>query len=84
MKPYRNLSGDSGVVGYEIGRNYIRIRFSSNDDYTYEAGRVGRKHLAELQRRAAAGRGLATYINAHPEVRNGFSRRIGLGEAPRH
>jgi hypothetical protein len=83
MKPYRTTSGDSGVVGYEIGRNYIRIRFRSNGDYTYEAGRVGRRHLTEMQRRAEAGRGLATYINAHPEVRNGFSRRIGTGEAPK-
>jgi hypothetical protein len=81
MKPYRNVSGDSGVVGYEVGRNYIRIRFKSNHDYTYEAGRVGRRHLTEMQKRAEAGQGLATYINAHPEVRDGFSRRIGKGEA---
>lgn len=73
VKPYRNLSGDSGVVGYEIGRNFIRVRFRANGDYRYELGRVGRKHLHALQKLAEAGKGLATYINAHPAVRDGFS-----------
>jgi hypothetical protein len=73
VKPYRNLSGDSGVVGYEIGRNFIRIRFKSKEDYRYELGRVGRKHLDAMRKLAESGKGLATYINAHPEVREGFS-----------
>lgn len=73
MKPYRNLSGESGVVGYEIGRNFIRVRFKSNQDYRYDLGRVGRKHLDAMQKLAEAGKGLATYINAHPVVRDGFS-----------
>lgn len=74
MKPYRNLSGDSGVAGYELGRNFIGVRFRSGEEYRYEAGRIGRKHLDAMRQLAEAGKGLATYINAHPEVREGFGR----------
>lgn len=73
MKPYRNLSGDSGVVGYELGRNFIRVRFRTNGDYRYKLRRVGRKHLDAMRQLAEAGKGLATYINAHADVRDGFS-----------
>ena len=34
MRPYRNLDGHSGVVAYELGANFIRVRFVNGADYT--------------------------------------------------
>ena len=28
MKRYRNLGGDSGIVAYEDGEDFIRVQFS--------------------------------------------------------
>jgi hypothetical protein len=33
MEKYINRSGTSGVSAYEIGLDYIRVRFSSGDIY---------------------------------------------------
>ena len=32
MQPYRNIGGDSGVVGYESGADFIRVQFSPAED----------------------------------------------------
>jgi len=70
MEPYLNLSGDSGVTHFESGPDYIRVRFRSGTTYRYGPVRPGRHHVAQMKAFAAAGRGLATYINEH--VRNVF------------
>src|SRR3546814_21079266 len=31
MRPYRNLSGNSGVVAYEVGADFLKMRFTSGD-----------------------------------------------------
>jgi len=36
MERYRNAGGDSGVSAYEIGPDYIRVKFSgTSHTYTY-------------------------------------------------
>lgn len=59
-RPYRNGAGDSPIEAFEIGRDYVRIWFhSQRAPYRYGT------HVAELARRARAGRGLATFISRH-------------------
>ena len=37
MKTYRNLSGNSGVAAYEIGKTFIKIKFSGESGiYIYK------------------------------------------------
>ncbi len=78
MKPYRNLSGDSGVSAFEHGPGWINVQFKEGATYEYTAAGVGRRHLSQMKRHADAGRGLSTYISRHPEVRDGYTRRINV------
>jgi hypothetical protein len=76
MKTYRNLSGDSGVAAYEIGDDFIAIRFKpSGDIYWYTNTSIGARHVAEMKRLAQRGQGLSTYISRHPDVKAGYARK---------
>ncbi|HJU25048.1 MAG TPA: hypothetical protein VJ722_00090 [Rhodanobacteraceae bacterium] len=63
MERYRNLSGDSGVVAYEIRRGSIVVEFINGSVYLYTDASAGAGRIAEMKRRARAGRGLSTYIS---------------------
>jgi hypothetical protein len=78
MKPYKNLSGDSGIVAYEYERDWIRVRFLSGEDYTYFRQGIGAANLTTMKGLADAGKGLATFINTHPKVRKGYSESTSV------
>jgi hypothetical protein len=62
MERYRNLSGDSGVVAYDIAADFIRIKFRSGDTYRYSYARPGRSEVEHMKCLARTGRGLSTFI----------------------
>ncbi|SEC39715.1 hypothetical protein SAMN04490185_1349 [Pseudomonas frederiksbergensis] len=64
MERYKNLSGDSNVVAYELGQGSITVQFASgtHKTYIYDSARPGTVMVAEMQRLAVAGRGLNSYI----------------------
>ncbi|HEY9547260.1 MAG TPA: hypothetical protein VIR56_14720 [Solimonas sp.] len=62
MRPYRNLSGNSGVVAYEVGADFIKLRFTRGDTYRYDYRRPGHRDVERMKRLAAAGTGLSTYV----------------------
>ena len=35
MHPYRNVDGHSGVIAYEPGEGWIRLRFVNGKEYRY-------------------------------------------------
>ena len=70
MQPYLNLSGDSGVIAYEIGVDCIIVQFHGGKTYRYSYGRAGQHHVERMKERAAAGRGLCTYISQHVHDRD--------------
>lgn len=74
MERYRNLGGNSGVVGYEITDGAITVQFSDDSIYLYTAQSAGLAHLKEMHRLAVAGRGLNSFISR--VVRKGYSRRL--------
>jgi hypothetical protein len=74
MRPYRNLSGDSGVVAYEIGRDFIDIEFRDGKRYRYNYTTPGRQHVEAMKQLAQRGENLATYINQN--VRERFASRL--------
>ena len=62
MIRYSNLSGDSGVVSYEIETDSIVIEFDSGMRYVYNHLKPGRAQVEEMKRLAVSGRGLNSYI----------------------
>ena len=73
MKEYKNLSGESGILAYEIGNDFIRIKFQDEEVYLYNVASTGEDHISKMQELAKKGRGLNTYINQH--VRDRFSKK---------
>ncbi|SPA17494.1 conserved hypothetical protein [Cupriavidus taiwanensis] len=63
MEPYRNLSGQSGIVAYELGPDHVRVQFEDGGVYTYDYRSTGRSHVEHMKRLATAGRGLCSYIS---------------------
>lgn len=74
MPVYRNLSGNSGVVSYELGAGRILVVFADGARYLYTERSAGAERIARMQRLAQQGRGLATYINQH--VRERYERKL--------
>ena len=69
MTPYLNLSLKSGILEYEIGKDYVRIRFKHNDKiYRYFGDKIGEFKLSEMKRFAMQGSGLGAYINKNRDV----------------
>lgn len=75
MEHYKNLSGVSNVVAYELGQGSIIVRFASGvyRNYVYNSSRPGAAMVREMQRLAVAGRGLNSYIGR--VVRSGYARK---------
>jgi hypothetical protein len=75
METYRNISGNSGVIAFEIGANFVRVQFRHRTTpylYTYQS--AGIANVDEMKRLARLGQGLNTFINQTPTVRNGYVR----------
>ncbi len=64
MNRYVNLSGSSGVVAYQMHEDSILVQFSDRMKYLYTNASAGILNVAEMKRRARAGRGLSRYISA--------------------
>lgn len=79
MKPYRDTDQTSGVVAYESGPGWILVRFRGGNTYRYDARHPGIVHVLEMQRLAAAGSGLATYISR--KVRDDYAAQVGPSPA---
>ena len=66
MERYRNSSGSSGVSAYEIGSDYILVKFSGTaKTYRYSYRKAGQNHVEKLKQLAKSGSGLNSYINIH-------------------
>jgi hypothetical protein len=77
MVPYKNLSGNSGIIAYETGKTYIRVRFRDGT-YTYNYSSPGRKTVEVLKLLATKGKGLSTYISRF--VRDNYASRSNASE----
>ncbi len=66
MERYQNRSGDSGVSAFEIGTDYIEVKFSGTSrPYSYSYRKAGSVHVENMKRLAQSGSGLNSYINRH-------------------
>ncbi|MDB6118889.1 MAG: hypothetical protein JWO08_2670 [Verrucomicrobiaceae bacterium] len=73
MTRYQNNSGRSGVLAYESGKDFIKVKFHDGT-YLYTHSSAGRAHIKAMKALASAGRGLSTYISQH--VKDGFEAKI--------
>lgn len=73
MQRYANLSGNSGVTGYEIRPAAIVVRFQGGERYEYTEASASAGVIAAMQQLARSGRGLSTFIAQH---RPGVARRL--------
>lgn len=73
MERYANLGGDSGVVGYEIGNDFIRVQFSDGSIYLYTYASADANNIEQMKRLARNGQGLNAFINRH--VRKAYARK---------
>ena len=74
MERYRNRGGDSGIVAYEIGLDFITVKFSDRSVYLYTYQSAGRANIERMKRLAIAGEGLNSFINRR--VRKRYARKL--------
>lgn len=66
MERYRNSGGDSGVSSFEIGTDYIIVKFSGTvRTYRYSYRKAGQNHVEAMKRLARSGNGLNSYMNRY-------------------
>ena len=75
MKRYQDLSGHSGVVAYEAGTDWIKVKFEDGGLYLYTRDSTGPDNIEHMKMLAATGRGLATFIVQH--VRTAYAQKLG-------
>ncbi len=73
MERYANLGGDSGVVGYEIGNDFIRVQFSDGSIYLYTYASAGANNIEQMKKLARNGQGLNAFI--YRNVRKAYARK---------
>lgn len=63
MEIYKDIDNDSNVTHYEIGENYIRVKFNGSAKiYTYSYfGKAGRLHVDRMKILAKSGDVLNSY-----------------------
>jgi hypothetical protein len=65
MERYKNSSGRSNIDSFEIGNDFIKIKFNGTYKvYSYSFGRAGRNHVDNMKSLAIKGSGLNGYINS--------------------
>jgi hypothetical protein len=74
MVRYKNLSGDSKVVKYEIVKDSMKIRFSDSSVYIYTNQSADPGNISKMKALAVAGKGLGTFIDAN--VKDRFARKV--------
>lgn len=74
MTHYQNYSGASNVHAYEISSDAIVVAFKDGSAYLYNTSSTSPYNIAEMQRRAVAGRGLNSFIST--TVKKGYAAKL--------
>lgn len=66
MQKYKNLGGNSGVDSFEIGADYVTVRFHNAPRlYTYSYQSAGIEKVEQMKNLALSGHGLNEFINRY-------------------
>lgn len=74
MQRYRNVSGDSGVVAFELRPRSIIVQFRDGSKYEYTVSSAGPDAIAEMKRLAVQGHGLSGFVSQR--VRDAYARKF--------
>lgn len=74
MPRYKNQSGNSGVIAYEIRKDSILVTFAGGDVYEYSYKSTGKENVEAMKALALSGKGLSTFISTR--VREKYARKI--------
>jgi hypothetical protein len=74
MTLYKNLSGDSKVVRYQIAKDALTIRFADCSVYIYTNQSAAPGNISKMKTLAVAGKGLGTFIETNLKER--YARKI--------
>jgi hypothetical protein len=69
MERYKNLGGDSNVLAYEIGENWIKVQFRDGSIYLYTYQSTGTEPIEHMKTLAVNGHGLNSYIGRYVKRR---------------
>ncbi len=74
MQIYKNLDGDSGVVGFVISADSITVYFERgyNTAYTYNYNSAGRAVVESMKALALGGKGLNAFINTQAKKKYAY------------
>ena len=73
MARYANHGGDSGIVAFETGSDWICVTFEKGGSYLYTYSSTGLRDIEEMKALAHAGEGLNSFINRN--VRNRYESK---------
>lgn len=62
MENYKNVDGNSNIVSYLIGAEFIEVNFTGGSTFVYSYLSAGKYHIDNMKELATAGKGLNTYI----------------------
>lgn len=62
MEAYKNLYGNSSIVAFDIGNDYISVKFSDGKIYRYSYKSAGTDKVERMKLLAKQGSGLNSYI----------------------
>ncbi len=67
MESYANVSGQSGIVAYQIGTDCITVQFKSGRHvlYLYSYSSAGNTAIETMKKLAQNGQGLHSYISTN-------------------
>jgi len=74
MTRYNSADSNTGVIAFETGHDFIKIKFRDGSVYLYTAQRTGAAAIAQMKALAKKGEGLTTYINQH--VRDQYQSKL--------
>ncbi len=63
MQKYKNKKGNSGVVAYQMGTDFIKVKFKDGNIYKYTFSSAGNENISKMKELAMIGEGLSTYIS---------------------
>lgn len=73
MQPYFDINGNSNVLCYNIGTNYIEVQFRGTPKiYRYSYSSAGANNVETMKSLARQGHGLNSFINKN--VRNLYEK----------
>ena len=62
MVAYKNIDGDSSIIAYEIGSDYIRVQFSNGKVHLWNYRSAGSANIEQMKKLAQIGNGLNSFI----------------------